>query len=259
LEKGKLNGKDIAKPTGDQSLYFNFKGDVDWTVNTMKPLTKEEGFRVDEKLPLDKLVENHPEIIISKPILSNSGKNKGKSFAIYTYNLFEDSSTESLAKLRNRESSKSNKTTSVIYLDRVGYTVDDWMSQFGEWIKNPGKRNNLELFTGYMTSARFVISLMEYYNAMEEGPKKSQLQSFLNGRIESKLLSSTAVSISKTKENIQALTAWIEKNSNDPNVFKDWMSKSGTSLFNEEKFIKSSQKIASMLKGKTAKDMFATL
>jgi hypothetical protein len=54
----------------------------------MKPLLKGEGFRVNDKLPFDKLVENHPEIIISKPILSNTGKHKGKSFAIYTYNLF---------------------------------------------------------------------------------------------------------------------------------------------------------------------------
>jgi hypothetical protein len=54
----------------------------------MTPLTQEKGFKVDENLPLDKLVENHPEIILSEPILSNSGKHAGKSFAIYTYNLF---------------------------------------------------------------------------------------------------------------------------------------------------------------------------
>jgi phosphopantetheinyl transferase (holo-ACP synthase) len=93
------------------------------------------------------------------------------------------------------------------------------MTQFGEWLKNPSKRSNIELFTGYMTSSRFVISLIEYYHSMEEGPKKALLKKFLDGRIESKLLSSTAVSISKTKENIQAITDWIEKNQNDPNVF----------------------------------------
>jgi hypothetical protein len=133
------------------------------------------------------------------------------------------------------------------------------MAQFGEWIKNPARRSNMELFTGYMTSSRFVISMIEYYNSMEEGPKKTQLKAFLDGRIESKLLSSNAVEISKTKENIQAVTDWIEKNQNDANVFKDWISKPGTSLFNEEKFLKSSRKVANLLKGKTAKDMYATL
>jgi hypothetical protein len=144
----------------------------------MQALTKEKGFKVDEKLPLTQLVEDHPEIIISKPLLARTGKHKGKSFAIYTYNLFHSSETPELAALRNREMAPTftgNKSTSIIYLDRVGYNVSDWMNQFGEWIKNPGKQSNLELFTGYMTSARFVISLIEYYNAMEEGPKKTQL------------------------------------------------------------------------------------
>jgi hypothetical protein len=110
-----------------------------------------------------------------------------------------------------------------------------------------------------MTASRFVISLIEYYNSMENGPKKDQLFNFLNGRIESKLLSSTAVKVSKTKENIDLLTKWIEKNGNDPNVLKDWLSKSGTSLFDEETFVKSSQKVAKILRGKTSKDMLATL
>jgi hypothetical protein len=262
MQKGQVNGKNIAKPTGKQSLYFNFKTPIDWTVNSMSPLTEDKGFKIDPKLPFDKLVENHPEIIISDPILSNSGKHAGKSFAIYTYNLFEERKTELLAELRNREilkGPKANRTTSVIYLDRVGYTVDDWMTQFKEWLKNPGRRNNIELFTGYMTSSRFVISMIEYYHSMQEGPKKAQFKKFLDGRIESKLLSSTAVEVSKTKENIQAITDWIEKNQNDPNVFKDWMTKTDSSLFNEEKFLKSSRKIGNMLKGKTAKDMYATL
>jgi hypothetical protein len=69
----------------------------------MKPILKEEGFKVNSKLPLTQLVENHPEIAISKPILSRTGKHKGKSFAIYTYNLFENGDTENLAALRNRE------------------------------------------------------------------------------------------------------------------------------------------------------------
>jgi hypothetical protein len=47
------------------------------------------------------------------------------------------------------------------------------MTQFGEWIKNAGRKNNLEFFTGYMTASRFVISMIEYYNNMEEGPKKN--------------------------------------------------------------------------------------
>jgi hypothetical protein len=54
----------------------------------MKPLLKRDGFKVNENLTLDELVENHPEMIVSKPLISNNGDHAGKSFVIYTYNLF---------------------------------------------------------------------------------------------------------------------------------------------------------------------------
>jgi hypothetical protein len=106
----------------------------------MKPLTSKDGFKINPKLPLSKLIENHPEITISKPLLS---KHDGRPFAVYTHNLFESGATENLAALRNREmpiTFTGNKTTSIIHLDRVGYTVEDWIEKFGEWVKNPSKQ-----------------------------------------------------------------------------------------------------------------------
>lgn len=260
INTGNINGKPIIKPVKNQSLYFKFNGDINWTINSMKPLTEEGGYKVKPQ-KFTELKENHPEIIISKPILSKTGANKGKSFAIYSYNLFESSETEQLGKLRNYELKNNQsepKTTSVIYLDRVGYTVEQWMDKFRAWMQNPDKRKDLEMFTGYMTPARFVISMIEYYNQMEEGPKKEKLRSFLNGRVETKLATSRVLELSKTKENMELITEWINDVDNKTQL-QDWVTKTETSLFKEENFMKSSKKISEILRGSTAKDVFVKL
>ncbi|GMO69099.1 MAG: hypothetical protein Nk1A_7950 [Endomicrobiia bacterium] len=188
-------------------------------------------------------------------------KHAGRSFLIYSYNLFSDNSDEALATLRVGEAIQKElpNTSSVIYLDRIGYTVDDWMKKFGEWIKDPNKRSNMEFFTGYMTPARFVIALMDYYSKLPDGEPKRALKTFLNSRVESKLVTSNALEVSKVKENVESLTNWVETNSSNPNVLTDWLSKAGTTIFDEEKFVASSKKIAEKLRGKTSKNIIVTL